>query len=273
MGPKVPISNWDSNYLERGVVPLYVQLARILRTQINSGEYKPDDALPTEDALSKGFGVSRITVREALRILASEGLIVRHSGKGTFVAKRSGLGAPFWAAVTIQDAFHDGRETRRRYLGRRVLRASHGVAQSLQIPPDTRVLEVQKLMYIDETPLAHVTLTIPYALGRRIPEKRLAEKPLILLLSEVCGIPLGEADQWTAASLADRRIGDALGLTPGDPILVIERIFYDAEGRPIEVAVNRYRTDRYRHHLRLRQTLGASERQRSLIGALGHSPA
>lgn len=93
----------DGNYLDRGVVPLCVQLARILRTQINSGEYKPGDALPTEEGLSKAFGVSRITVREALRILTDENLIVRHSGKGTFVAKRSGLGASVWAACTIED--------------------------------------------------------------------------------------------------------------------------------------------------------------------------
>lgn len=258
----------DGNYLDRGVVPLYVQLARILRTQINSGEYKPGDALPTEEGLSKAFGVSRITVREALRILTDENLIVRHSGKGTFVAKRSGLGASVWAACTIEDLIYGGHETRRRYLGRRVFRASQGIAETLQIPADTRVLEVRSLMYVGETPLAHVTLTVSYALGRRVPEKRLAEKPLILLLSEICGIQVGDVDQWTTASLADRRIGEVLGVSPGDPVLVLERIFYDLDGRPIELAVNRYRTDQFRHHIRLQQAVPGSERRRSLIRTL-----
>lgn len=106
----------DSNHLERGVVPLYVQLARILRTQINSGEYKPDDALPTEQRLSQAFGVSRITVREALRILTDEGLIVRRSGKGTFVGRPSDLGESFWAACTLADLIRGGHEKARRYL-------------------------------------------------------------------------------------------------------------------------------------------------------------
>ncbi len=65
------------NQLERGGVPLYLQLIQILRTQIRSGEYKPGDLLPTEEALGRAFGVSRITVREALRGLTADGLIIR----------------------------------------------------------------------------------------------------------------------------------------------------------------------------------------------------
>lgn len=272
MTARIPRLNEDSKYLERGVVPLYAQLARILRTQINSGEYKSDDALPTEQALSKAFGVSRITVREALRILTEEGLIVRQSGKGTFVAKRAGLGASLWAAVTVPDIMHDGHEIRRNYLGHRLLRASHGIAESLQIPTNARVLEVQSLMHIGKTVLAHVTVWVPYALGRRIPKKRIGETPLIILLSEICGVQITEVDQWTTASLADKRIGDALGVSPGDPILVIERLFYDPEGHPIELAVNRYRTDQYRHHVRLQQAVRLSERRRTLVRALDQHP-
>jgi len=263
-----PMLRGNAKYLERGVVPLYAQLARILRTQINSGEYKPDDALPTEEELSRAFGVSRITVREALRILTAEGLILRHSGKGTFVAKRPGLGASLWTAGTIEDIIRGGHETRRKFLGCRILRATHGIAESLRIQSDARVLEVQSLVSVGEAPLAHVTLAVPYALGRRIPRRRMAEKPVILLLSEICGIQVAEVDQWTTASLADRRIGDALGISPGDPLLVIERIFYEPEGRPVELAVNRYRIDRFRHHVRLQQAVPGSKHHQSFLSAL-----
>lgn len=267
-----PMLARNGKNLERGVVPLYVQLARILRTQINSGEYKPEDILPTEEGLSKAFGVSRITVREALRILTDEGLILRHSGKGTFVAKHSGPGASLWAACSIEDLIHGGQETRRVYLGRRFLSASHGLAESLQVPANTRMVEVRSLTYVGEIPLAHVTLTVPYALGRRVPQRRLGQRPLILALSEICGVQVATVDQWTTASLADRRLGEALGIDPGDPILVIERIFYDLEGRPIELAVNRYRTDRFRHHVRLQKAVPGSERTRSVFRALSQQP-
>lgn len=257
----------EISHLDRGDVPLYAQLSRILRTQIASGEYKPGDVLPTEEALSRVFGVSRITVREALRSLAHEGLIVRQSGKGTFVSKRSTVQASL-AACTIDDLLYGGEETRRVNLGRRVLRAGRGIAESLKISKGTRVVEFRRLIYLGETPLAHVTLTVPYALGRRVSDKQLGEKTLILLLCELCNLQLAAVEQWTTASLADKSVGQILGIVAGDPVLVIERIFYDPKGQPIEVAVNRYRTQGFRHHLRLERAIPLSTQRKSVLRPL-----
>lgn len=241
--------------------PLYLQLARIIRTQIQSGEYRPKDVLPTEENLTKLFKVSRITVREALRILADEGLIVRHSGKGTFVAPRPEHGESLWAAVTVPDVVYDGQEITRRYVRRRVIQASPGVADSLDLPPASRILEVEGFMLLGSVPLAHVTLSVPYTLGRCVPREHIVTKPLIQLLVEATGIRVESVDQWTTASLADNRIGQALGVPPGDPILVIERIFYDHRGAPVELAVNRYRTDRFRHHVHLQNSVPSGRRR------------
>src|SRR6266508_3955185 len=82
--------------LERGLTPLYAQLVRLLRTQISAGEFKPGDSLATEGEICKAYGVSRITAREALRLLSDEGLIVRRPGRGTFVANRPGLAMSIW---------------------------------------------------------------------------------------------------------------------------------------------------------------------------------
>ncbi len=236
--------------LDRGEVPLYVQLIRILRTQIQSQEYKPGDPLPTDASLSKSFGVSKITVRAALKTLADEGLIVRHSGKRTFVSERSSLGKSL-AACTIDDLLYGGQETRRVNLGRKDLVASHGVAETLRIPLGARVVEYRRLMFVDDTPLAYVTLTAPLSLCGRVSENQLGGNTLILFLSEHYGVQLTAVEQWTTASLADRPTSELLTISVGDPILIIERLFYDQNGRPIEIAVNRYRTDVFRHHLRL----------------------
>jgi len=236
--------------LERGEVPLYVQLIRILRTQIKSGEYKAGDALPTEDLLSKSFGVSRITVRAALRTLAEEGVIARHSGKGTFVSEKLGLGASL-AACTIDDLLYGGEETRRLNLGRKVVAASRGVAATLQVTPGAKVVQYRRVMFVDKTPLAHVTLTAPFSLCRTISEERLGQSTLILFLSEHYGVQLSAVEQWTTVSLADKMTAEVLQIAAGDPILLIERVFHDQDEQPIEIAVNRYRTDIYRHYLRL----------------------
>jgi GntR family transcriptional regulator len=242
-------------------LPLYLQLTRILRTQIQSGEYRPQDALPPEDGLARLFGVSRITVREALRLLADEGLIIRHSGRGTFVAPRPEHGHSLWAAVTVPDVVYDGQEITRRYIKRRVIPASRGVAESLKLPPVSRILEVEGFMLLGSVPLAHVTLSVPYRLGRHVPKEHIVAKPLIQLLSEANGIRVEVVDQWTTASLADKYIAQSLGIPSGDPVLVIERIFYDQTGAPVELAVNRYRTDRFRHHVRLQRGVPSGRRR------------
>ena len=74
--------------LTAGPMPLYQQLKQRLRDEIERGDYKPGDQLPAEPELIQQFGVSRITVRQALSDLAAEGLVVRRHGKGTFVAER-----------------------------------------------------------------------------------------------------------------------------------------------------------------------------------------
>ncbi len=246
---------------EMGTAPLYAQLARILRSQIISGEYKSGDMLPPEGELSKTFGVSRITVRAALRILSDEGLIVRYSGRGTFVAGSSSPGA-FWAACSIMDLIHSGPETRRELLARRVLHASRGLAERLQAPIGARIIEIQRLAYVDESPFVYSTLTTPYAVGRQVSAESLGNDTLIFRLLETLKLTLSHVDQWTTASLADARIAGILRISPGDPILVVELIFYDAEGRPVELAVNRFRSQ-FRHHIRLKGQARAPAQPRS----------
>jgi GntR family transcriptional regulator len=73
----------------------------------------------------------------------------------------------------------------------------------------------------------------------------------VALLEELCGVRIVEARQWIDASLADSEIARHLGLRPGDPVLLVERSFIDETGRVVEIAVDRYRTDRVRYTLRI----------------------
>ena len=77
----------NSVQLDKGLpVPLYHQLKTVLLENLRSGEWKPNQQLPTEDELGSRFGVSKATVRQALRDLAQAGLVRREQGRGTFVA-------------------------------------------------------------------------------------------------------------------------------------------------------------------------------------------
>jgi GntR family transcriptional regulator len=250
--------------LEKRGIPLYVQLAGILRAQIASGEYKPGDSLPTEERVARDLGVSLITVREARRLLADEGRISRHAGKGTFVAEPP-ASVTSLAAPTLEDLIYGGQEheTRRECLARAVKVPDPHTAELLEIPPRSKAVEFQIRLYANALPLGHITSTVPYHLGRPVTAARLEEKPLVLLLAELCQVRITEVDQWTNASEADRQMAETLDLQPGAPVLIIRRVFFEANGRPAQVSINTFRGDRFRHHVRVNwATLDASPQQR-----------
>ena len=89
--------------LNAGPIPKYFQLAEILRGQIADGTLKPGDQLPAEDALSQTHNVSRGTVREAIRMLAKDGLILREQGRGTFVASPQSPESTFFTLSSFEE--------------------------------------------------------------------------------------------------------------------------------------------------------------------------
>ena len=234
--------------MERGGVPLYARLSQILRARITSGEYKPKDMFPSEDEISRGYGVSRITVREALRILADQGIIIRQSGRGTFVASPGTVRA----ACSIDDLINGRQETRREWLTRRVLAASQQVSDALGVDQGERVIEMTCVGYAETRPFGLHTVTLPYRVGRGLSARRLGGNTVCQYLTRECGYRLSHVDQWTTASLADRDMAKLIGIPVGDPILTIRRIFVDIEGRVLEFAINKYRADGFPHHMRMK---------------------
>src|SRR4030095_1270188 len=114
-------------------VPLYTQVRELLRERILRGHYKPHDQMPSEHDMVRSFGVSRITVRQALTDLQRQGLIFKIHGKGTFVSKSKAVQSlarleGFGEALSVS-----GHETYSRVLGYRMIRAGALVAGRLHL--------------------------------------------------------------------------------------------------------------------------------------------
>lgn len=249
------------NGFGQGGTALYIQVAEFLRKQITSGEYKPGDCLPTERQISTEFGVSLITIRAACRMLVDEGLISRHSGKGTFVAQKPEL-ITYEASTTLADLYAyggdverlaggKGHETCRECLARRIVPADPRTARLLRIPVKTKVVEFQVRVRVNQAPLGLIVSVVPPPLGRQISKQALEQKALILVLAESYGVRVATAEQWIIASRANKRAAEALDMRTGDPILVIQRAFYASEGIPTHSSVSTFRGDRFRHHVRM----------------------
>ncbi len=241
---------------------LYLQLAERLRRWIESAQYKPGDCLPTEREIAGEFGVSLITVRAACRILVDEGLISRHAGRGTFVTDKPDR-ITYEASTSLTDIYAYGGDverltsghkhhTRRECLARRPIPADTRTATFLQIAPRTDVLECQVRVSANDDPVGLIVSMVPLPLGQKISRGMLEEKSLILLLSETRKVRVVSAEQWISAARANRQTADALKIKPGDPVLIIRRLFYGPRKKPTHTSTVIYRGDRFRQHVCLR---------------------
>ena len=230
---------------------LYARIREELREQIVSGRWQPNHPVPSERALMAQYGVSRITVRQALGELQKESLIFKLAGKGAFVAQTR----PFQELGRLQ-GFAEAMEARGHEIFNRVLSMEHGVADELvaarlQLARGAPVTELRRVRHLDRVPVSLDITWVPRALGERLARADLASRDVFLILENDCGLPLGHADLVIDAGLADASLGAFLGIETGAPVLRIERLTHDAQGRPIDYEHLYCRADHFQYRLRL----------------------
>jgi len=230
---------------------LYARIREELREQIVSGRWKPNDPVPSERALMLHYGVSRITVRQALGELQKESLIFKLAGKGAYVAQTR----PFQELGRLQGFAEQmearGHETFNRVLGIEHQAASELVAARLRLEPGAPVTQLRRVRFLDRQPVSLDITWVPRAIGERLERADLASRDVFLLLENDCATPLGHAELVIDAGLADETLGAELGLAPGAPVLRIERLTHDARGRPVDYEHLYCRSDNFQYRLRI----------------------
>jgi len=231
--------------------PHYVQIKDTLRERILNGTYAPHSQMPSEHELCALFGVSRITVRQALGDLQKEGLVFRLHGKGTFVSRPKAF-----QNVTSLQGFAEamssmGYEIVNQLRSFRIIKADRHVAQRLNLPEGTPVAEIHRVRMLNREPVSLELTWVPEALGKRLANADLATRDIFLILENDCGVPLGHADVSIDAILADDDIARALRVEDGSPVLRIERLTHDASGNPIDYEYLYFRGDAFQYRLRV----------------------
>jgi GntR family transcriptional regulator len=237
-------------------IPLYYQISSILRGRILSGELPPGAPLAGEEALGREYGVSRITVRRALSILESEGLIDRQRGRGTFVSDAVRRVEPTRFSGSMEDMIALGIQTSTRVLDQQYIEPPDHVAERLNLDDGARVLKLDKLRLIEGQPFSIVINYLPESIGRRLSVDDLSDKPLLVVLEEKLNIKADEAVQSVEATAADADAASLLDVAIGDPLLRVERTVYDLRQNPVEYVSIRYRADKYYFTVRLKRNRG-----------------
>lgn len=232
---------------------LHSRIREELRERILSGAWQPHDRVPSESALMAQYGVSRITVRQALGDLQSARMIFKVPGKGAFVAQVK----PFQELGRLQgfaEAMGEmGHETFNRLVLRRTVVAPGQVADRLRLAAGDLVTEIHRVRYLDRQPVSFDVTWLPTRLGDRLPGDDLAARDIFLILENDLATPLGHADLALGATLAEGAIAERLQVRAGDPLLHIERLTHDRDGVPVDYEHIHCRSDTFQYRLRLQR--------------------
>ncbi|WP_309501052.1 GntR family transcriptional regulator [Saccharopolyspora gloriosae] len=239
-----------------GPTPKHAQLREILR-EIATRELPPGSAMPSERDLTLCYGVSRLTVREAIGQLVAEGLLVRVRGKGTFTG-RPRVDVRLHLASFTEDMRQRGLHPETTVLGHAELPPPPDTAEALGLTPGEPAYWLTRLRKADGAPLAvergwFHPAAAPGLLGHDLSES------LYSLLHRHYGVRLEHATQTVLAETADAETARLLEVDPGSPLLVFRRIS-TARDVPVEDMRSWYRGDAYQVTMPLRTEAGESGR-------------
>jgi GntR family transcriptional regulator len=231
--------------------PLYWQVEHDLRERITGGIWAPGDRIPSEQELGELYGASRITIRQALGNLASEGLLSREPGRGTFVRNRPSASSRI--ASFTEEMMRLGVEIDTRMLSQRVELADDTVAARFECKPGDPVCRVDRLRLADGEPLAVQRSRLPAA---RFPGLESADLTGSLYhhLQTTYGVRPIESDEviFVRSIREDPEAGKVLDVPPDACVFLIERLSFDDDG-PIDFSRSLVRGDRYQIHLGMRR--------------------
>lgn len=230
--------------------PLYRQIKALLTRSLQSGEWKPGALIPSETELAARFGVSQGTVRKAVDELAAENLLVRRQGRGTYVATHQEARAQFRFLRLRPDHGGEPGPMHSRILECRRLRAPGDVARALQLRSGEAVVQVRRMLSFDGQPVVLDEIWLPGALFRGLTAERLAaySGPLYALFEAEFGVRMIRATERIRAVAAEQEVAVALEVEQGSPLMLVERVSFTYEDRPVEVRRGYYSTRSHHYY-------------------------
>jgi GntR family transcriptional regulator len=232
--------------------PLWYQVEQAIRAVIRSGEWATGAQIPAEDRLCALFGVSRITLRHALRNLEELGLLRREHGRGTFVRSAMLIAGTRELTSFTQEMGHRGIVVGSRLLDCGLNSASAATAAALEIDEGDPVVRIRRLRLGNEAPIGIQTAQLSLARVPGFLDSGLLQGSLYEALEQRYAIVPVEAREVYRVAAVGAEDAELLQLSAGSPAFVVERLTTDERG-PFEFTVSVMRGDRYE----IRSTLRA----------------
>jgi GntR family transcriptional regulator len=232
--------------------PLYRSLATRLERRIAEGRYPIGSQLPPEPVLEQEFGVSRITIRQALSMLKRRGLVASRSGIGTVVRAGAADSKSMTVSGSIRDLIYYAAGTRYTPLGRKVVVPPPSIGAILDLPAKAKSICFRGTRSRPQGgPFGLEEVYIPEPLGSGLDNTDLGGRTLFSLLEEKNDLKIAEVEQIITAIPAPSEIATKLGVAMRAPVLKAIRIYRLADGRSVEVAITVYNVAKFEYVMKL----------------------
>lgn len=227
-------------------VPLHIQLASLLRQQVQEGRLKPNDRLPSERELCETYGISRITVRKALSTLMQEGLVYSSIGKGTYVAEPPLNEELRPLSSFTQDLERRGMSASSQVLQTAIQPADDYWAARLSIPRGAEVVLLHRLRLANDLPIAIQITRLPHHLCPNLLQFNFASRSLYDVLNKEYRLHLSRSDTVIESALAQPDEARLLQLKRPAAVLISEQTTYLDTGTVIEITKSIFHAERYK---------------------------
>ncbi|HEY3611443.1 MAG TPA: GntR family transcriptional regulator [Pseudonocardiaceae bacterium] len=213
--------------------PKYLQIQRDLTRRISRGEFRVHEALPAQSELSREYGVSTMTLRQALQHLEDQGLIEQVAGKGTYVRRHRIPYAATGLGSLADDLRAQGIALDTRVLNVDMTETDDRLAASLGLRPRDRVLLVERLRVLDGVPVVHQRSYLPEPFGTTLRDADFTRESLYDLLADRCGAIAVRATETMTPVVVPDPIAAALDVPSGALGLLSERLTTDSHELPL----------------------------------------
>ncbi|MGD6816107.1 GntR family transcriptional regulator [Metabacillus sp. 84] len=227
---------------------LYLQVIDRIKEDIKKGSYKEKEKLPSEFDLAKSLGVSRATLREALRILEEENVIIRRHGVGTFVNTIPLFSSGIEQLNSVTDMIRQGGRTAGTiFLSSAMTGSTEEDAERFGITENDEIFQIERVRTANGEPVVYCLDKIP---GELLPKDRMAgNESLFDLLESETNRVIGHAITAIEPIGYHEKISPLLHCEPETALLLLKQLHFDMEDRPALYSLNYFRADMFSFHV------------------------
>lgn len=228
--------------------PIYIQIHNRLRKAVEDGQWQVGDKIPSERELAIQFGVSRMTLRQAVQTLVEEGLLERRVGAGTYVANRKVQERMSGVTSFTELMEQAGKVPSSRTVSYHITAPSLSESEKLQLSPTEQILRMERIRFGNDEPICFEVATVPERLIKRFSKEDVTNS-LYRVLEDEAGLKVGHAQQTVSAMTASERVAEYLNVKRNAPLLRLRQVSFLNDGTPFEYVRTQYVGSRFEFYL------------------------